>query len=108
MQGHYLTHFAAMLQIKLNVLPYIYNECEGQETCRSRLYPGVGGGGGLRIGCIFYLKVNLFITGGLWGGGELISGITGMFFFFASLLQYPEVLKLEEELAHVRSAAKVK
>ena len=34
--------------------------------------------------------------------------ITGMFFFFASLLQYPEVLKLEEELAHVRSAAKVK
>ena len=24
---------------------------------------------GLIIGCIFYLKVNLFITGGLWGGG---------------------------------------
>ena len=32
-------------------------------------------GWGLIIGCIFYLKVNLFITGGLWGGGgELISG----------------------------------
>ena len=32
------------------------------------------GVGALIIGCIFYLKVNLFITGGLWGGGELISG----------------------------------
>ena len=69
MQGHYLTHFAAMLQIKLNVLPYIYNGCEGQETCRSRFYPGVGGGGGAYNRMYFLFKGKFVYNGGPMAGG---------------------------------------
>ena len=86
MQGHYLTHFAAMLQIKLNVLVV------GQETCRSRFYPGVGGGG-LIIGCIFYLKVNLFITGGLWGRGAYKRRFTALQECFSSSLLFYSIPK---------------
>ena len=67
--------------------------------------------GGLIIECIFYLQVDGSITGVFKGRGELISG--GLRYCRSDFLprlffQYPEVLKLEEELAHVRSAAKVK
>lgn len=62
MQGHYLTHFAAMLQIKLNVLVV------GQETCRSRFYPGVGGGGAYNR-MYFLFKGKFVYYGGPMGGG---------------------------------------
>ena len=69
MQGHYLTHFAAMLQIKLNVLVVRFSVhlqwVRRAGNMQIALLSGGGGGGGLIIGCIFYLKVNLFITGGL-------------------------------------------
>lgn len=80
MQGHYLTHFAAMLQIKLNFLVVRFTGhlqwVRRAGNMQIVLLSGGGGGeGGLIIGCIFCLQVNLFITGGLLGGGgELISG----------------------------------
>ena len=74
MQGHYLTHFAAMLQIKLNVLVVRFTVHLQWVRRAGNMQIALLSGGGLIIGCIFYLKVNLFITGGLWGGGELISG----------------------------------
>ena len=74
MQGHYLTHFAAMLQIKLNFLVVRFTGhlqwVRRAGNMQIVLLSGGGGGeGGLIIGCIFCLQVNLFITGGLLGGG---------------------------------------
>ena len=69
MQGHYLTHFAAMLQIKLNVLVVRFTVHLQWVRRAGNMQIALLSGGGLIIECIFYLKVNLFITGGLWGGG---------------------------------------
>ena len=69
MQGHYLTHFAAMLQMKLNVLVVRFTVHLQWVRRAGNMQIALLSGGGLIIGCIFYLKVNLFITGGLWGGG---------------------------------------
>ena len=77
MQGHYLTHFAAMLQIKLNVFSCTFYRTftmgvKGRKHADRAFIRGWGWG--LIIGCIFYLQVNLFITGAYGGGGGLISG----------------------------------
>ena len=74
MQGHYLTHFAAMLQIKLNVFSCTFYRTfttgvKGRKHADRAFIRGWGWGWGLIIGCIFYLQVNLFITGAYGEGG---------------------------------------
>ena len=52
MQGHYLTHFAAMLQIKLNVFSCTFYRTftmgvKGRKHADRAFIRGGGGGGGL-------------------------------------------------------------
>ena len=68
MKDRYSTHFSAMLQIKLNVFGVRFTvHLQWVRWAGNMQWVLVSGG------CIFYLQVDRFITGSLWGG-ELISG----------------------------------
>ena len=73
MQGHYLTHFAAMLQIKLNVLVVRFSvhlqwvrRAGNMQIAR---LSGGGGGGGAYNRMYFIFKGKFVYNGGPMGGG---------------------------------------